>query len=689
MGRIVLVLLLSMPAWSGEHNPLLPRPQQVQYGTERLPLRGLSISFASSPSAEDRFAAERLAFVLSSFVPVPIASGPSAPTILLNRTGEGEPVAMPGEQLGPGSRESYSLKVTSAGAEIRAPSSAGLYYGVHTLRQLVEGTGPEAFLPEVEIQDWPSLAYRGFMMDLGHGPLPTEAEIKRQIDFLSLWKGNQYYFYSETNIELRGYPLVGLGARYTQDEVRRIVAYGRQRHVDVVPCLELYGHLHDFFRIERYSRLAPIPHGSEFDPRNADVQKILQEWIDQISDLFPSPWMHIGFDEPWEINKTGEARNIQPFELYLSQLLNVSAMVGRHGKRVIYWTEFGTSADIFGRHPEAVPKLPSGSVPVPWSYGGDSYSEFVVPIAGKGVPFIVAPGVAYWNDVFPDFARSFANIDAFLAEGRKRGGVIGVMNTGWTDDGQSIYRMVWPAIAYGAVAAWQPKPVERPRFFSDYARQFYPAPVAAEIAGALQALTRSRDLLEAALGGQLMHRFWDDPLEPGRLERSEAHAEDLRNARLLAEEGQERLLRALAIQDDAFGVSDFLLGARLLGHLGMKNIYAAEISGYFKKLGPKPTIDDVGLYISTETCSQNHSKIADLLDGTAELREVYRNAWLEEYRPYRLATALGRWTAEFEYWRRLQTRLSNLADEYWQRAEERHEKYGDHWPSLESVRKQN
>jgi len=691
---VFLLVCFLMPALGAAHNPLLPRPERVKHGAGKLPLQDIAIRFAISPSAEDRFAAEELAAALSVFAKVPIATGqaePSGPAILLNRTGEGEPVAPPEERPGSDSRESYSLKVTPTGAEIRGRSSAGLYYGVQTLRQLVEGTGAHAFLPEVEIQDWPSLAYRGFMMDLAHGPLPTEAEIKRQIDFLARWKGNQYYFYSETNIELQGYPLVGFGARYRQDEVRRIVAYGRQRHVDVVPCLELYGHLHDFFKIERYARLAPIPHGSEFDPRNPAVQKILSDWIDQLANLFPSPWMHIGFDEPWEINKTGEARNVDPFQLYLDQLLNVSGLVARHGKRVIFWTEFETSADIFGKHPEAVSKLPPGIVPVPWAYGADEdFPSFILPIASKGVPFMVAPGVPYWYDVFPNFPRSFTNIDRFLAEGRKRGGVIGVINTCWTDDGQSIYRMAWPGIAYGAIASWQSKPPERPSFFSDYARQFYSPAVAAEVAPALEELARSRDFVEAAVGGQTMYRFWDDPLEPDRLERSEAHAEDLRNARLQAEDAQERLLRALAIQSDAFAVPELLLGARLLDYLGMKNIYASEIAGYFRKLGPNPTDTQAGLYLDTETSSQNHSRIADLLDETSELREAYRKAWLEEYRPYRLGTVLGRWDAEFEYWRQLQLRVNKAADEYWKKLQEPgSDKDKTKVPTLESLRPRN
>jgi len=79
-------------------------------------------------------------------------------------------------------------------------------------------------------------------------------EIKRRLDFLSRWKANQYYFYSEDAIELEGYPLLNQEGRYTREQVQRIIAYERDRHIDVIPCLELFGHQHNLFRIERYWR---------------------------------------------------------------------------------------------------------------------------------------------------------------------------------------------------------------------------------------------------------------------------------------------------------------------------------------------------------------------------------------------------------------------------------------------------
>ena len=258
-----------------------------------------------------------------------------------------DPLPIPGESAGPDSRESFSIKVTPTGAEVQGRSSAAVYYGAQTLLQLVEGGGAEARLPEVKIHDWPSLPYRGVMVDTSHGPLPTEAEMKREIDFLARWKINQYYLYSEASIALEGYPILQPDAQFSQDEIRRIVAYGRERHIDMVPCMELYGHLHDLFRVERYADLSILPHGSEFDPRNPQVAALLSKWVEQLTDLFPSPFFHIGFDETREAPVVA-ADKVAPATLYLEQFRLVSGLIQRRGKTMLVWS------DMFAQYPELI-----------------------------------------------------------------------------------------------------------------------------------------------------------------------------------------------------------------------------------------------------------------------------------------------------------------------------------------------
>jgi hypothetical protein len=659
-------LLLCPALLAAAHNALLPQPRKVVYGEGRLPLQDLSI--VSAPG--DRFEAAELEARLG------LKEARTARKITLTRTGPADPLPGPDDQTGPDSRESYRIRITPTGGEVRARSSAGLFYAVQTLAQLVEnGT-----LPAVEIEDWPSLAYRGVMMDLSHGALPTEAEIKRQIDFLARWKGNQYYFYSEFSIELKGYPLINPRGRYTQEQVRRIVDYGRARHVDIVPCLEFYGHMHDLFLSERYADLAALPHGGDLNPRDPRMQQMLRDWVGQMAALFPSAWFHIGLDEPWELERAGSAAagGVKPGDLYLEHLNRMSELARGHGKRVLFWADVAAGAALFEKYPELAAHLPAGTVPVPWHYRAEKdYNRMLEPFTKARVAQVIGTGIWAWDTIVPNFPLTFTNIDGFLRDGRRHG-TLGIINTNWADDAQVLYRMTLPGIAYGAIAAWQSEPVDRERFFDRYAARYYGERAGADVAAGLQALSQAGQAILAALGSEDMFRLWDDPLVPERLGRVRARLDDLRKARLAAEDAEEHFTRALASGCDTDTISGLLLGARLADYAGLKYIYAVEIADGFEKLGSKPTRADISFWLGRQASARNHGRIMDLMDLIGELREEYRHAWEAEYTPYRLRTALGRFDAEFEYWRRLQARI-------WEA--QRTFREGGPPPSLESLRR--
>ncbi|MGZ5543656.1 MAG: glycoside hydrolase family 20 zincin-like fold domain-containing protein, partial [Limisphaerales bacterium] len=118
------------------HNTLLPQPQQVQYDDGTISVSKLSVRYAMKPDAEDKFAADELATRLGNITGTEFpAKSHGAQTITLRRTGQGSPIPINNESVGPNSREAYTLTVGKNGAEITAASSAGLYYGVQTLIQ--------------------------------------------------------------------------------------------------------------------------------------------------------------------------------------------------------------------------------------------------------------------------------------------------------------------------------------------------------------------------------------------------------------------------------------------------------------------------------------------------------------------------------------------------------------------------
>lgn len=661
---VCFILLFSLCAFGEERKPLLPQPQEIKYGSGQLILSGLSIVLGSTPSSEDRFAAEELSSALSEIVhsQIPVVTERSSGrAIRLTRTGSAEAVPQPGERGGPESPEGYSIRITADGAQVRAPSSRGLFYAVQTLRQLAEGEGSEAGLPVVEIRDWPSLAYRGTMVDMSHGPLPTEEEVERQLDLLSHFKANQYYLYSEASIELKGYPLLNPTGRFSQEEIHRIVAYGRQRHIDVVPNLELYAHLHDLFRVEKYADLADVPHGVEFDPRNPKVMALVTDWVNQIAQLFPSPFVHVGFDETFQIQMAvrEQGGKSTPAQLFVNQLSNVARLFQQHGKQVMAW------ADIMVSYPDIVSELPPGLIAVPWHYDSKpdpQYRHWLEPLVARHVPLIIQPGVSSWAHITPDFNKTFANIDTFLAAGRKSG-ALGLINSVWADDGQILFRMSFPGMVYGAAAAWQSPPMDKGRFFLDYARIQYPPVIAPDIAASLESLAESESTLQKVLGEHTMFSLWHDPFFPAYFRPLATHLDDLRNARLAAENAETHLDQALAHGGDPATLNSLLIGSRLLDYAGEKFQTAPELVDLWKRLGPRrPAAEQWWNEWESQVLYQDHSHIVDLMDAITELRRLYRAEWLAEYTPYRLDSALGRWDAEYQYWRRLQERLQEFSD---------------------------
>ncbi len=664
---LVVVVALVCGSARGEHRPLLPRPQQAEYGGGSVALRSMRILFGAPPDGEDQFAAAQLQGWLEQETGRRVSIGAygngadGALPILLDREGGKDvPLAQPGEQPGPNSREAYDLSVSAQGVKIDAHSSAGIYYGAQTLRQLVEGEGAGAVLPDVTIHDWPSMAYRGTMVDISHGPLPREQEMERQLDFLARWKANQYYLYTEDSIELTGYPLLDAGARLSQEEVRRIVAYGRARHIDVIPNFDLYGHQHDLFRIEKYSELSDEPHGTEFDAANPKVMALLTDWVNQFAELFPSPFVSIGFDETFQIEAATHARGAaaEPAAMFVKQLSDVANLFAKRGKRVMAYD------DIMVKYPRVIPQLPPGLIAVAWYYTSEdpSYKRWLGPLEAHHIPHIVQPGVTSYDDITPDNETTFENIDTFLAAGRKSG-ALGLVNSVWADDAQLLFRMSLPGMAYGAAAPWQSVPMDRAGFFSDYAQQMYRAAVAPYMASALSEMTIAQTDIKKLLGDQSMFGLWEDPFFPTYYNKLAAHREDLHETRMHAEQAEAELLEAKALGVDPETVDSLLLGSELLDYAGEKFQTPIELSAIWDHFGPtRPNGDRWWNEWESQVTHYDHSYVTDLMDRITNLRPDYRAQWLAEYTPYRLGAALGRWNAEYDYWRAIQEKLTQFED---------------------------
>ncbi len=231
--------------------------------------------------------------------------------------------------------EAYRLTVTPKRVTISGKTSAGVFYGIQTLRKslpiVTEATSEPVMLPSVEIVDAPRFAYRGMMLDCARHFFPL-AFVKRYIDLLALHNMNVFHWHLSDDqgwrIEIKKYPkLTEIGSNrsgtvmghnsdvddgqpyggfYTQQEAREIVEYARQRHITVIPEIDMPGHMKA--ALAAYPELGctggPYEVGHNWGVYNdvlclgnEQVYQFVQDIIDELIPIFPSKYFHIGGDE--------------------------------------------------------------------------------------------------------------------------------------------------------------------------------------------------------------------------------------------------------------------------------------------------------------------------------------------------------------------------------------------------------
>ena len=652
-----LLLLLGNFNLQAQNSALLPVPQTIKWGKNTFALTGAKVLVSSDLlQREEKSIARFIEFVkhrTGISLSIVYSEDPKVNFIQLVSVQPGSVLPSVNEKPGVQSREAYKLTVTTNKVLVNANSDAALCYALQTLRQLITGEGSNTHIHEVEIEDYPTFAYRGVMMDFSHGALLNEQEIRNQIDFLARWKINQYYFYNEISIELKGYPLINYNACYTQEQIKRIIAYGRERHIDVIPFVNFYGHLHELLRVEKYAGLGIGRYGHDLDPADPGVQTLLKDWIKQYADLFPSPFIHIGFDETWETERLVIADStIKPKELYIKQITFVANTLREYGKTVMAWT------DITYNHPEIMSKFPKDLIPVIWEYSDEpgSVSKWLGPIQKNKLPFFIQSAVDNWGNVYTAANYTFDNIEICLKASRDEK-AIGYITSVWTDPVQTLQRNSWLFMAYGTAGAWQSEPMERNEFMNKYCQIMYPG-ISAQMNNGFKKMAESEASLAKCLGRHTMTESWSDPFSEYHLKHTKEHIDDYRNTRLNAEAAQENFIEALNCRtgDSAF-IKTMLVNSRLLDYTASRFIWARTIVdrwNWIFNYNPNGKEDH---HQYNDINSAAHGLIVDMMDYCTEIKEEYREAWLSENMKYRMGTMTGRFDSEYLLWRNWYTRL--------------------------------
>jgi hexosaminidase len=293
------------------------------------------------------------------------------------------------DNLSTTTKEGYALNISKKGVKVSANDAAGLFYAVETIRQLLPNELETQLietiaLPALEIKDSPRFPWRGMHLDVSRHFMPLDF-IKKYIDYLAMHKLNVFHWHLVDGIgwriEIKSQPeLTDIGAwrvvkegkrpwqdyeawkegddrpkyggYYTQEEIKEVVAYAKDRFITVLPEIELPGHSQVVF--ECYPELIckdangkSLNNGGVYCASNPESYALLEDVLDEVLQLFPSEYIHIGGDEVgkgnWEkcanCQKLMKKNKYTPHELQSHFVNHFDEYLKSKGRKLIGWHE--------------------------------------------------------------------------------------------------------------------------------------------------------------------------------------------------------------------------------------------------------------------------------------------------------------------------------------------------------------
>ena len=479
LGIILCVLL--HPGMTTAQQPamnLMPLPANVQSGAGSLKVDStFSIAFTGHTEPRLERAGERFLRQLARQTGLPLALNPSktaTATLVIQTDRAGKEIQEVGED------ESYILDVSTASARLRASTPLGTMHGLQTFLQLVD-VSPDGFAaPALTIQDKPRFPWRGLMLDSARHFLPLEV-IRRNLDGMEAVKMNVFHWHLSENqgfrAESKKFPKLHESGSdslyYTQDEIRELIAYARDRGIRVVPEFDMPGHSTAWFVGHPELASGKGPYQIErrwgifdpaMDPTSEKVYKFLDDFIGEMARIFPDHYFHIGGDEvngkEWDANpkiqafmKARQLKNNEALQAYFSG--RVQKLVTKHGKTVVGWDEV------------LVEGVPKDIVIQSWR-GQASLAK----AAKQGYRGILSNG--YYLDLGWSAARHYAvdpmSGDAANLSAEEKQKILGGESCMWAEyvSPENVDSRIWPRNAAIAERLWSPQEVRDPA--SMYAR---------------------------------------------------------------------------------------------------------------------------------------------------------------------------------------------------------------------------
>ena len=371
--------------------------------------------------------------------------------------GRGDPRNQAVISLSPGGTpraQGYILVISPEGIELVGGDEAGLHYGAMTLKQICRQFAGKGFLPCLRIEDWPDFPHRGVMLDVSRDKVPNMKTLVGIVDLLSEWKVNQLQLYTEHTFAYRNHKEVWKTASpITGEQIILLDAYCRERHVDLVPNQNSFGHFSRWLNLPEYRHLAENPE-SPFSlcPSDPGAIALLEELYGELLPHFSSSQFNVGCDETADLGagrSKGLCEETGTGKVYFDFLMRIYMRVTALEKTMQFW------GDIVLKHPELIQQLPTDVLALVWGYEANHpFQEQCQRFSEAGVPFFVCPGTSSWNSIAGRTDNAVGNIRS-AAEAGKAYGAHGLLLTDWGDNGHWQHLPVsYLGYAYGAAMGW-------------------------------------------------------------------------------------------------------------------------------------------------------------------------------------------------------------------------------------------
>ena len=373
--RLLLVVLLGGGSHCLRAQSVIPVPLKMQQADGSFTLDARTRLCLDGPSAEVLRAWQaQFGFLRPCAAADGTAAADSFPTLCLR-------LVPPAPDASP---EGYALHVSPRGIRLEAGTDTGLYYGLQTLAQLASPAGAEAWtVPYVDIEDKPRFRYRGFMMDVSRH-FRSKEFVKKQMDVLARYKMNRLHLHltdgAGWRLQIDRYPRLtelaawrteakwkdwwfkpdgrryceegtpgAYGGYYTKDDIRELLAYAADRHITLVPEIEMPAHSEEVLAAYPELACSGEPYRSaEFCIGNEQTFRFLEDVLSEVMELFPSEYIHIGGDEAnkntWKAcpkcRRRMEDEGLKDVdELQSYAVRRIARFLQQHGRKLLGWDE--------------------------------------------------------------------------------------------------------------------------------------------------------------------------------------------------------------------------------------------------------------------------------------------------------------------------------------------------------------